>query len=370
MQSKSISVNSLIGRDREDPEVPKVDINIRKKSPSKDILKDTPQLNEIGLLKGLEEFKDMKDFPFSESAFLEAVKLKMEQEKTRQEQIKLDIAKKNHDIITAAISANIPGNLIPSMCITSSTEESTSSHHSRSNSVDYNAPPLNYKFGGNAVTSSTAPTQSNSRSSSLAKVPQVNLKSPSSTYRPVRTPLSHQRHYSMPVVQNPSIDLGKIDTQTQQYQQFQNKQKNQVTPPYVGQYPPQLYQYPQMYQYPPQLAVQTPQSSKSPNKSHSRSRSSSTVKSSGKSSTLQSSSSRSNNPPSQESMTSFQHVIQFQHWKPEDPASSYDQPGVSGILPERSHKRHKSNFDNMSVDLGNNPIQEEGDVSMEEEKKS
>lgn len=363
MQSKSISVNSLIGRDREDPEVPKVGIDIGKKSPSKDLLKDTPHLNEIGLLKTIEDFKDMKDFPFSETAFLEAVKLKLEQEKTRQEQIKLDIAKKNHDIITAAINANIPGNLIPSMCITTTTEESTSSHHSRSNSVDYNAPPLNYKFGGN-VTSSTAPTQSNSRSSSLAKVPQVNLKSPSSTYRPIRTPLSHQRHYSMPVVQNPSIDLGKIDTQTQQYQQYQNKQKNQVQ-----YYPPQLYQYPQMYQYPPQLAVQS-SSGKLPIKSHSRSRSSSTVKSSSKSSNPQPSS-RLTNPPSQESMTSFQHVIQFQHWKPEDPGASYEQqPGVSGISPERNHKRHKSNFDNMSVDLGTNPIQEEGDVSMEEEKKS
>ncbi|EGW33378.1 uncharacterized protein SPAPADRAFT_60730, partial [Spathaspora passalidarum NRRL Y-27907] len=53
--------------------------------------------------------------------------------------------------------------------------------------------------------------------------------------------------------------------------------------------------------------------------------------------------SRSALPPSQESMTSFQHIIQFHHWKPQGPQASNSglTKGINSNT-QGLHKRHKS----------------------------
>lgn len=60
---------------------------------------------------------------------------------------------------------------------------------------------------------------------------------------------------------------------------------------------------------------------------------------------------KTNQVPSQESMSSFQHVIQFHHWRPETDRPEREQTSVSSTLSRGlvSHKRHKSN--EMSIDI-------------------
>lgn len=491
MSSESMSVNSLIQRQhnkchlddksehhrpRDSPEIPPANDSKNKSIPSTssstNATEDKPMKslldkNAITSLLG----DDLHDSPYSEAAILELVKLKIEQERTKQQQIKLDIATKNYNIMTTALNAKISSHLIPQMCVNPNDDQSiqtgsqitnvggnmtgphsstphssaaspfpppppsiglqqsqthplwtpvqTSGSHSRSNSQDFGAIPLNYRFGGGSTTStsnpntsshlhpssagssgstgstSTGPPQFMRRPLSPAKlgaqaVANLNHSSSSSSYRfppgPQRTPLipQHQRHFSMPAdtnarLKNPSIDLTKIDN----YSYQQNLPFQQTSHPTSQ---PQAYPIASQTQPSNQHLTRLPQRQMSSGGSggqttpaHSRSRSTASI-SSNKGSPLGSSTmqvkpapaqplQKSNRlllPPSQESMTSFQHVIQFQQWKPESTTS-----------PEaRSHKRHKSNADNMSVDLGNpmtgnvrgeikEETNEEADISME-----
>lgn len=376
---------------------------------------------------------DLVNSPYSEEAILEVVKLKIEQEKTKQQQIKLDIATKNYNILTTALNANIPSYMVPQMCVNPNEDSPQGSNlqpplqpqpasnihtHSRSNSQDFSAIPLNYRFGAGSGSSTSAgpgtghdvPSSgsnlhrsgSSSTSSTGSGAPQLakrplspakigaqavaNLNLPTGGYRfpptPQRKPMipQHQRHFSMPAETNyrlkaPSIDLTKIDNHSyQQNLPFQQQQPqanaSQILPLHQSQ--PSA-SYVQSMRLPLKQQVQT-------TPSHSRSRSVASL-SSNRSSPLGPSTmqvkptpaqplQKSNKlqPPSQESMTSFQHVIQFQHWKPVS-------PGKPPSPDQRSHKRHKSNADNMSVDLGTQDLgnlredvreeDEDADVSME-----
>lgn len=355
--------------------------------------KDLDLLEKSGILSIV---GDPSEFPLNEGVLNDIIRLKIEQERTKQQQIKLDIVLKNYSIMTTALNANIPSHMIPKMCVSPDDESLTHSHsHSRSDSQDYGL-PVNFRFGAGSrsrsgSTSSTpvlGPSQPTLRRplspAKLGAQSVAALTSPTASYRlPTRKPplIPHQRHFSMPVEPNrQQIDLSKIDTHLKPYQQVY------LQPP-VAQT-----QMIQPLQIPSQVSSQsTPQSTQSyklPTRttpSHSRSRSMASMSS--KTSPIGSSTmqvkpapaqplqrlAKLSLPPSQESMTSFQHVIQFQHWRPEYPGQVPQNSKSSGS-PER-HKRHKSNADNMSVDLGPNPIigsrvesvNEEGeqDMSME-----
>ncbi|CAK9681962.1 unnamed protein product [Candida parapsilosis] len=58
---------------------------------------------------------NVSSFPFSESAFIEAMKFKAEQERTKQEFYRAESANKNLNIIQLALQAQIPTNQIPQL---------------------------------------------------------------------------------------------------------------------------------------------------------------------------------------------------------------------------------------------------------------
>lgn len=318
-----------------------------------------------------DDFKDN----LSEEAIVEIVKLKTEQEKTRQQQIKLDIVTRNYNLLTAALNANIPSYLIPQMCVNPN-EPDRSMGHSRNNSQDFGSLPLNYRFGSGSNNSTPLLSHAGSSSSigtsqrrplspaKLGAQAVANLASPTSAYRfpSSKPPLipQHQRHFSMPVeskLKTANIDLSKIESAQQQQIQHQIQQQKQY--PYL-QPPVQIQSLPthtRSYSTSKGSGLSFLGIPKLPGKNlspiHTRSKSITSVSSKGSllgsSSTMQVKPApaqplqkQGKLPPSQESMTSFQHVIQFQHWKPEDPSKEYV---------ERNHKRHKSHADNMSVDM-------------------
>ncbi|ABN66344.2 predicted protein [Scheffersomyces stipitis CBS 6054] len=352
-------------------------------------------IDKTGLLSLLGP--NVSSFPYSENAFIETVKLRAEQEKTKQDFYRVEIANKNLSIIQTALRAQIPVNLIPLMCVGNTTEgpenaqlqqlqqyqqqqsqpqsqphsqvqpqsqshkPSESTHyqksHSRSSSGGLirstmlsdtlNAspvPPINYRFG----TGSSSNTSAVRRPLSPAKIGAAavaNLASPTTPYRGVpttgssssrrgRSIQSHQRHFSMPV-ESPSlrqsrtntIDLAPAEYPSQQQLSARSKGANLQPLPPPGN--------PSLQLQSPLGATSTIQVKPSPAQPlHKQS--------------------KSTEPPSQESMTSFQHIIQFHHWKPEGPGQGPIIGGGNPFIPQSSqqqnaHKRQKS--ESMSVDL-------------------
>lgn len=344
-------------------------------------------------------------FPLSENAYIEALKLKAEQERTKQEFYRLEIVLKNWNIFQNALRAQVPAHLIPMMCVgglplepgqvpqgipgqqqhiqqpqqpgqsvqrqqgqpqqpqtqqpqpqpqqvtpqqgqqtpqqgqvhpgqLQQVQPSPSSEfqkgHLRSNSrylVDFNAnpvPALNYRFGSSGSTTSPVMTPVR-RPLSPAKIGAAavaNLSTPITPYRATGGPVmsntsntrrllryQHQRHYLMPVESPNRVNLGRIDQHQQKV-----KHSQQASGGYI---------LPAASKSPLTTTMQVKPLPAQP------------LHKQGKSA----------QPPSQELMTSFQHIIQFHHWKPE----SGGPPPVAGPNPFR-HKRQKS--DNMSIDLG------------------
>lgn len=336
-------------------------------SSSRSYKKPEKTLNDPGLLGLLGS--NVSTFPFSESAYVETIKLKAEQEKTKQDYYKLEIANKNLLIIQLALQAQIPSQLIPSMCVGSDFNQLTElekqlqarvkppgpipgppaqfsfpapnlSHkspgvspvdtafvpgHSRSNSRDLygsdslNAnpiPPMQFRFGSGSVSTSNSqiptPTLSNRRPLSPAKIGAsavANLEAPVTPYKSQASKKSvplHQRHFSMPVESS---------------SKFKKTDKINTNLPPLGRNPSVLSPLglTSSIQVKPTPAQPLHKQSKL------------TV------------------PPSQESMTSFQHIIQFHHWKPESPGqtvvsnpSGLHSAATSPFRPQSTHKRHKS----------------------------
>lgn len=192
-------------------------------------------------------------------------------------------------------------------------------------------PPMNYRFGGG----SSAPGPGSRRPLSPAKIGAVavaNLATPTTPYRNMsssRRPLrSHQRHYSMPVESHArGVNLNLAETQTK-------SKGTSVSLATSG-------------QHNPMGSTSTLQVKPSPAQPLHRQN-------------------KLSQPPSQESMTSFQHIIQFHHWKPDGTQG----PAIGGGNPFRApsaqqsqlplHKRHKS--DSMSIDLNSDTLVASGDV--------
>lgn len=140
-------------------------------------------------------------------------------------------------------------------------------------------PPMNYRFGGGGTNTRRplSPAKIGAQAVANLATPTSPYKQPISTPRRTRLSTSHQRHYSMPSQKELS--------------------KQALSLPMGGTSTIQV----------------NPLPAQPLNKANSQT-------------------------PSQESMTSFQHIIQFHHWKPELDGSQHN----SGNVIFKTHKRHKS----------------------------
>ena len=73
------------------------------------------QIEDQGLLALLGP--NVTSFPFSEETFLNALKLRAEQERTKQEYYRVETANKNLAILQTALRAQMPVNMIPLLCV-------------------------------------------------------------------------------------------------------------------------------------------------------------------------------------------------------------------------------------------------------------
>lgn len=309
---------------------------------------------------------EVKQFSMSEQTFQEALRLRTEQQAAKNEEIRLQIASKNHSIIELALKNEVPPELIPYMCAGNTPTTFQGSRgppmpaqflRPRDSSIDLSRPiaptnllhlhysdqrlpflaphptdlsrdfenadnasavnPVNYRFGGTPKFSQ--PTPSGRRPQSPAKIGAAavaNLANPVTPFRPMRRTLPvHQRHYSMPVE--------GLSAQRQPDRTTKSKGQSGSHPNAVLQSPLGSTSLMQVRPSPAQpLNKQV----------------------------------RNSQLPSQELMSSFQHIIQFHHWKPENPGEKpAERPehrrgsSISSQSLSASHKRHKSN--DMSIDM-------------------
>lgn len=267
--------------------------------------------------------------PMNQTAFVEALRLRTEEERTRQELIRLQIAAKNLALAELAIKNDVPPHLIPSMCVgpqvaPTKITKADQPRRSELNKSPYLAPspslgrdqsdnaslvaPLNYRFGSgtrhmSAMRRPTSPAK-------LGAAAVANLANPITPYRPShRTLPTHQRHFSMP-----AETLSPL-------KEAPDRKRVQVN---IQQSPVGVTSSLQVRPLPAQ-----------PLRKHTKSQ----------------------QVPTQESMSSFQHVIQFHHWRPDNlmerPENEQgERNSISSASLRRglvSHKRHKSN--DMSIDL-------------------
>ncbi|CAK9435387.1 uncharacterized protein LODBEIA_P01140 [Lodderomyces beijingensis] len=73
------------------------------------------ELTDSGLLALLGP--NVSHFPFSEGAFIETMRMKSEQERTKQEYYRAETATRNLSIVQYALQAQVPGHLIPQLCV-------------------------------------------------------------------------------------------------------------------------------------------------------------------------------------------------------------------------------------------------------------
>lgn len=315
---------------------------------------DKNTIDKTGLLPLLGP--NVTSFPFSEDAYIETVKLRAEQEKTKQEYYKLELANKNINIIQMALQAKIPPHMIPLMCVGAVNEQNAeirqekppaeqgrpkrqgrtpSNELMRSDAFNTNpVAPINYRFGeGSSGRRSLSPAK-------IGAAAVANLATPTTPYRSAsmakRVPL-HQRHFSMPA--EGYTNRGRYPPNDFTGNQAQSKQRGSTSS---------------------SSSLSVPQGQ---DNTLLKSPLGSTALLQVKPSPAQplNKLSKLNKPPSQESMTSFQHVIQFHHWKPESPGLNPN-PNLnpnSSLNPNPNpnpmqnatptYKRHKS--DSMSVDM-------------------
>lgn len=299
--------------------------------------------------------------PMSDDAFVAALRLRSEQERTKQEQVRLDIAAKNLAIVELAVKHDVPPHQIAAMCVGAVPDgpaahllqQHQPRHAPRQLALDvaqtsaavaaaqagisvsqqhlpFLAPlpslgrgfdadnasavaPINFRFGGAAK---PVPLPAGRRPLLPAKIGAAavaSLANPVTPYRPTyRTVPQHQRHFSMPAETSAPRSSDRPSARTRQH----------------GSATLQL----------PLGATSSMQVRPTPAQPLHKQTKNSQL-------------------PLQESMTSFQHVIQFHHWKPEeertDHAERAERGGGSISLQSLrglfSHKRHKLN--DMSIDL-------------------
>lgn len=369
MTSKSLSVNELVNkfsseeglspRDQENSQKTrarsKFKINPPTKLTTQDIKEESPEsrkrkeIDKSGLLSILGP--EVKSFPLSEETYLEILRLKIEQEKTRQQQYKLELVNKNLSIVQGAIQGQIPGYLIPYLCVGNLSEmpgqkndsqasEAVPQKRDRGDFFQEQSPvissefPSHYKYEGpqTPTASKGAQSQQKSAGGNIDAGTNQNIYSQS---RLISTP-SNSRRYpsSKPEYGFTGLNTISPDITKQESQPGHNKPRRfsgalDLSPYFSGSSsdPHKAPQSPSR-EVTPKIQVK-PSPAQPLNKQ-----------------------TRLSKQPSQESMTSAQHVIQFHHWKPG--LTPLNQGLEYGNLP-RSHKRHKSTQENMSIDIGSSP---------------
>lgn len=301
-------------------------------------------------------------YPMTEITFQQALRLRTEQEKTRQEQIRLEVSTKNLAIMELASRSEIPPHLIPYMVAGDPSDprpmispqqpippqqmmaphgyppffqpqmspqggvrqSPVGRHYENADNASIVA-PLNYRFGLGPKLNPETPQRTLSPAK-IGAAAVANLTNPVTPYRQTyRTIPSHQRHFSMPA------DPGIMGTRSSERIKSKSLHPSRLRSPQGS-----------------TSAIQVKPSPAQP--LHKQTKNSQI--------------------PSQESMTSFQHIIQFHHWKPQNPDEqppSDKPPGPISDIPLGqysmepvsisrsssragvSHKRHKSS--DMSVDL-------------------
>lgn len=312
----------------------------------------------------------VRGFPYSEEAFVEALKLRTEQERTKQEYYRLEIANKNMILLQQALKAQVPANLIPLFIVGESKDRE---HNAKKREVarplgspgrtarrDYHQHEptgsigtLPSRLGGGGMSPGTRRTLSPAKVGAAAV---ANLVTPTTPYRNLRRPstASHQRHYSLPN-DSPSMMFGgkvrplpttenekrEINTLAPINTKHANTTATQQTIPLAD-----------------VLGAAT-SSMSTPAPIQVKPSPAQPLQKGGK--LMQ--------PPSQESMTSFQHIIQFHHWKPENGGQGLPFPhqpttAHSSTMPPfpKAHKRHKSSTENMAVDSSSSNPQSYGDM--------
>lgn len=281
-----------------------------------------------------------------------AVLLKTEQTKLRAEELRAEAAARNLQIVELAVKNDVPSHLIPSMCVGPAPPRQQvpyrpegqpqmlglGSPYRQETPTDPYAPSssrnlphvrlpamgrsfdadnasavnlMNFRFGAGSRLQPSP--QINRRPRSPARIGAAavaTLAAPITPQRPAhRTLPTHQRHFSMPA------EISKDHRRPSQLQLSSGYSSMQVKPS-----PAQP------------LHKQT----------------------------------RNSQIPSQESMSSFQHVIQFHHWHPENPEKTVienrrSSSTLSQSLVNLLHKRRRSN--DMSVDIRESKA--EADISMD-----
>lgn len=272
-----------------------------------------PQPKSVTLDPGLKQLLGVDKFPLGEQAFIETVRLRQEIEKSKQEETRRQIADKNLEMIKLAILANVPPHLIPVMCV----------NPGDYNSSLYQLVPL-------------PPPQ-------LAMVPpQPPPPPPPPMYYP--PPAMHQSPVKRPG--EPITDpLNASPTLPVHYRFGDNTTSPPKRPPLTPQHhlrPRKQPTHQRTTLVPDRIALMLPLTTN----------------------TLQVRAlpaqppAKNRPPPTQESMTLFQHIIQFHHWqpgespqqqpsagpqpRPESDKSSYEYGGAPALTPKPpSHKRFK-----------------------------
>lgn len=137
---------------------------------------------------------DLAALPLSEAALLEALKLRSEQERTKQEQFRAETAARNLEIITMAQRHDVPPHLWPQMVL-----GKPALARLEDNAAP--VPPASFRFGSPAplVPSIQVPNRRPLLPAKLGAQAVASLANPVTPYRPAhRTLPAHQRHFSMP----------------------------------------------------------------------------------------------------------------------------------------------------------------------------
>ncbi|KAL6668364.1 hypothetical protein ACI3LZ_001418 [Candidozyma auris] len=273
--------------------------------------------------------------PFTDASLVEALKLRTEQERTRQESLRLELASRNLAIIQSAVQNDVPPHMIASMCVgpipeayiqqqLQQTQQARAQQHQQ-----YQFPPRSEKPRGS--------------SADISKSPFV------APDQPVQPGSSAQG--ASPRVRGQDLDNASLVAPSNfKFGAGSSAGRRPLSPAKIETVSAKGIEKSSMERSGPRTRSST-HSSKS---SHLQSPL-------GATSSIQvrplpaqplHKQARTTQAPSQESMTSFQHVIQFHHWKPEYPGGQPpQQQSERDRLSQPSHKRHKSS--DMSVDLTN-----------------
>lgn len=317
----------------------------------------TTSLNE-GLLALLGP--NVTSFPYGEQAYIESIKLRSQQEITKQQYYKIELASKNLAIIQFALKSNVPPNQIAQMCV--SHNEDLKEIESQINAVMSKPSPTETAPSSNSLPTKPAHSPTFSKAMlTLTPRPSISITDPqmrsfhghSQSIPSSSTPF-HQENYRMKTNPNllypDSLNTSLVPPMNYRFGSGSSAVKRPLSPAKIGARavanlaspttpyrnpPPNLRKtrlttnHQRHYSMPAENELSNPEL-------HGPMGATSSIQV--KPTPAQPLTTTNKQPPSQQSMTSFQHIIQFHHWKPEMGPTI----GSTGNTIFKSHKRHKS----------------------------